>query len=246
MSTLFAPGLALAYTSLVVGVHRVSVARRRQRALGYPTLHRLDWDTLLAGLLPEDGAPLPPPTPPEGGPGPRRLAHAVPEAQRSARELLCAIVSGGRVAPEAIAAAGFSGGEARWVGVLARVRSEPRGALEALGPAASVAELALREHLTLRADVNALSLEWEVFASKRRIAQALRRFPDAAPLYFVRALASAQLGWSQAVLDDLARAVYFSRQHAFYLSAVVELPFVHEARPALARACAEALEGQGG
>ncbi len=76
-----------------------------------------------------------------------------------------------------------------------------------------------------------------MFATKRRLAAALGRFADAPTLYFARAQASAHLGFNQAVLDDLARAVYFSRQAPFYLRLVTELPWVAEARPALYQQC---------
>ena len=67
-------------------------------------------------------------------------------------------------------------------------------------------------------------------------------FGDQAALYFIRARASSLLGFTGAVLDDLARAVYFSRQAPFYLQAVTQLSFVEDVRPALVRACQEALE----
>ena len=73
--------------------------------------------------------------------------------------------------------------------------------------------------------------------SKRRLSAALHRFSEHAALYFVRAKASALLGFNASVLDDLARAVYFGRQSPFYVAAVLESPFVEEARPALWRAC---------
>ena len=40
-----------------------------------------------------------------------------------------------------------------------------------------------------------------------------------------------------------ARAVYFSRQSQFYLRAVVDMPWVGEARPALLHQCRAALQG---
>ena len=73
-----------------------------------------------------------------------------------------------------------------------------------------------------------------------RINRALRRFGEHPALYLLRARASALLGFNAQVVDDLARAVYFSRQAPFYLRVVTQLPFIEELRPALMRACREA------
>ncbi|MBL8914616.1 MAG: hypothetical protein JNM17_28185, partial [Archangium sp.] len=90
-------------------------------------------------------------------------------------------------------------------------------------------------------EVNPLNLELVSFGSKMRINRALRRFGESASLYFIRARASSLLGFTQAVLDDLARAVYFSRQAPFYLEAVTQMSFIEESRPALFRACRDAM-----
>jgi hypothetical protein len=67
------------------------------------------------------------------------------------------------------------------------------------------------------------------------------RFESAAALYYARAQASALLGFRDSVLDDLARAVYHSRQSPFYLRVVVDMPWVEEARPPLHHQCRLAL-----
>ncbi len=240
MSLSLAGGVAVAYAVGVVTVHRVAVSRRRALAQGYPTLRWLDLEALLQGVLPP--APFearPPITVPDGGPPPTILSR--PKTREV--ELLEALVAGAPVQAEAFAEAQFSGGEARWLGLLSWLREEPRRVLEQLEATApnTVAEAYLREWLTLEHEVTPLNLELVTYGVKLRVNKALRRFGDHAALYFIRARASSTLGFTQAVLDDLARAVYFSRQTPFYLHAVTQMPFVEEARPALVRACREAL-----
>jgi len=240
MSLFLTGGVALAYAAGVVGVHRYTVHRRRVSAQHFATLRWLDWDTLLAGVLPDGpSVDVAAPSPVEGGPPPRLLARPPsPEV-----ELLSALVSGSSIAPGALQGGRFSGGEARWLEVLASFRAEPRAALARLqqAPPNSVAEAYLREWLELTHRATVLNLELLVFGSKRRVNEALGRFGDHPALYFVRAQASAVLGFTGAVLDDLARAVYFSREAPFYLQAVLQAPFIEEARPALVRACREGL-----
>ncbi len=237
MAGAIALGVAAAYAVSVVGLHRRSVWRRRERAGGFPTLRWIDWDTLLAPVIPGEGEGGGGPTPPEGGPGPVSLGR-LPSGDRR-RTLLWALVGGARVEAPAIEAAGFQGSDAAWVDVLTRMRGAPAAVLEQLSaaPAGTLAAAYLREVLELETALTPWGLEWSVFTSKRRIAAALGRFGHHPALYFVRARASSVLGWQGQVLDDLARAVYFSREAAFYLSAVTEAAFVQEARPALARAC---------
>lgn len=222
MSLLFAGGVAAAYATTVVGLHRLNVRRMRAQANGFPTLDRVDWEALLAGLLPR---PI--------------LGRPAPQGAEERHALLAAIAGGMTVDPARFEAAGFSGGEAQWLTTLALAIPNPDAALDRLfgGRPGTAAEVYLREHLFLRHRVNALNLELSVFAVKRRLAGALTRFADAPALYFTRAQASARLGFNQAVLDDLARAVYFSRNDPFYLRVVTELPWVNEARPALYQQC---------
>lgn len=241
MSSVFAGALALAYTGAVVGLHRLNVYRLRQQAGFYPTLCWLDWDTLLIDVCPLNAAAQTSelPRPLEGGPAPRCLSgqpHAGAVAQH---ELLCRLVAGQPVEPDAFESAGFSGGEARWLGFLTQVRSAPLSLIERFDerPPSSVPEVLLHEWLVLTHHVTPVNLELTVFSSKRRISAALRRFSEHPALFFVRAKASSLLGFTAAVLDDLARAVYFSRQDSFYVAAVLESPFVQDARPALWRAC---------
>lgn len=245
MSLYLTGGVAVAYAAGVVTVHRVAIARRRRLAHGYPTLRWLDWGSLFQGVLPP-GDPLERevPTPIEGGPALRLLARAPTREV----DLLEAIVRGAPVQLEALQDASFSGGEARWLGLLSRLREEPRRVLEELEatPPNTPAEAYLREWLALEHEVNPLNLELMTFGAKRRINKALRQFGDQAALYFIRARASSLLGFTQSVLDDLARAVYFSRQAPFYLHAVTQMSFVEDVRPALVRACQEALDREPG
>lgn len=241
MSLYLTGGVALAYAAGVVTVHRVALARRRAQADGYPTLCWLDWGALLHGVLPD--APRVErtlPVPVEGGPAPQ-LLHREDSVEL---RLIDALLQGLPVEPAAFHAASFSGGEARWLGLLSRIRQAPRAVLEELegAPIDTPGQAYLREWLTYQHEVTPLNLEYVTFASKRRINLALRRFGDQPALYFIRARASSMLGWTQAVLDDLARAVYFSRQAPFYLHAVTQMPFVEDVRPALVRACQDALE----
>ncbi|MFO0600029.1 MAG: hypothetical protein U0228_32260 [Myxococcaceae bacterium] len=242
MSLYLTGGVAVAYAAGVVTAHRLTVARRRAQAFGYPTLRWLDWDSLLQGVLPADaevierevkGAP-------EGGPPPRILQRA----KAREVELLEALVAGAPVQAEAFGEAAFSGGEARWLGLLSWIRDEPMRVLEELEARTpnGVAEVYLREWLSLEHRVTPLNLELMTFSAKNRINRALRKFGETSALYFIRARASSLLGFTQTVLDDLARAVYFSRQAPFYLEAVVQMPFIEDSRPALYRACREALE----
>jgi hypothetical protein len=240
MSLLLTGGVALAYATGLVGVHRFTVFRRRARAQGYATLRWLDWDTLLAGVLPaaatvvERGL-----VPAQGGPAPRLLQRA-PSPQA---DLLCALVEGRAVPSGAFEDASFSGGEARWLELLSELREAPTRVLEQLkrAPTATVAEAALLEWLVVEHEVSPLNLEFAAFASKRRLGKLFRRFGDQPALYFARARASGLLGFTAAVLDDLARAVYFSNGEPFYLEAVTQLAFVEDARPALMRACRDRL-----
>lgn len=235
MSLLFAGGVAIAYATTVIGLHRLNVRRMRAQAGGFPTLQRLDWQSLLAGLLPKAEGAVPD--------GPDELPPVLrgsPTKEVEARHaMLTAIVSGTSVDPARFESAGFSGGESQWLTTLALAQPRPQEALDRLfssRPGTS-AEVYLREHLFLRHRVNPVNLELSVFATKRRLASALGRFADAPTLYFARAQASALLGFNQSVLDDLARAVYFSRHDPFYLKVVTELPWVGEARPALYQQC---------
>lgn len=239
MSVGFTGGVAIVYASTVIGLHRLNVRRMRAQAGGFPTLQRLDWQSLLFGLLPPS-APARPDAPAQLPP----ILRAPPASGAEARHaILTALVIGAEVDPLGFEAAGFSGGESQWLTTLALVQSRPEAALNRLfssRPGTS-AEVYLREHLFLRRRLHLFNLELAVFAAKRRLAAALGRFADAPTLYFVRAQASARLGFNASVLDDLARAVYFSRNAPFYLRVVTELPWVAEARPALYQQCIQLL-----
>lgn len=213
-----ASAVAGTYAAAVIGFHRWNLHRQRRRA-GLACLDRLDWDTLLQGLVAEDDSP-------------------------ARRALLMEVRAQGRP-PNLDARAealGFTGGERRWLGVLSQLHDAPRRALEQLegARAGTAAEAYLREHLRLRHGTNPLNLEWTAFAAKRRMMLAIDRFGDVPALYFVRAQASASVGLNAAALDDLGRAVYFSRQAPFYVQAVLDTPWIAEARPALAYQCRQA------
>lgn len=239
--------VAFAYVGGVIGVHRLNVWRQRAAANGYPTLHWLDWDTLLSGLVPpstERQTASVPKVPVEGGPTPQlleRVAHG--ESQRR-HDLLSALVVGHRIDDGLFEAAGFSEAEARWLQALSTAREDPDRVLEKLEatPPSSAAEVYLREHLFLSRRLHTLNLELAVFSCKRRLNWALERFPETPALHFVRARASAMLGFTRAVVDDLARAVYFSRQSNFYLRAVLDMSWIEETRPALVQQCRLALD----
>ncbi|MFT3707975.1 MAG: hypothetical protein QM817_10000 [Archangium sp.] len=240
MSLYLAGGVAVAYAAGVVTAHRLTVARRRALAHGYPTLRWLDWDALLSSVLPAaESVARDAPGAPEGGPAPRVLFRA-PSREVT---LLDELVAGKPVQAEAFGEAGFSGGEARWLGMLSWIRDEPERIHDELAARepGSAAEAYLREWLTLHHEVNPLNLELVSFGSKIRINRALRRFGENAALYFIRARASSLLGFTGGVLDDLARAVYFSRQAPFYLEAVTQMSFIEDSRPALFRACRDAM-----
>ncbi|MER2563956.1 MAG: hypothetical protein ABTQ32_24710 [Myxococcaceae bacterium] len=244
MSLVFTGGVALAYTVGVVGIHRWSVWRRRTKAENYPPLDWLDWDTVLSGAwpMPQTRTPLTGVAPREGGPAPRCLSVPPPEGRTAAQSLLVRLTQGERLESAAFEAAGFSGGEARWLaGVSERVEAPVAllGRLQSQPPV-SAAEAYVVEWLSLRHLVTPLNVEWQVYASKRRLSVAIRRFGDVPALYFARAHASSLLGFTQSVLDDLGRAVFFSREAPFYVEAALAMPFVQELRPPLARACRDA------
>ncbi|MHB8874208.1 MAG: hypothetical protein ACYC8T_11020, partial [Myxococcaceae bacterium] len=153
--------------------------------------------------------------------------------------ILEAVAHGVSVDEPSLLGAGFSGGQAKWLRTVSLSAADPVQALERLplSGVGSAAELYLRERLLLEHRTGAVNLELAVFSTKRRLTQGLLRFGEQPALFFVRAMASSLLGFNNAAIDDLARAVYFSRQSAFYLKAVVETPYIEEARPALARQC---------
>lgn len=226
------------YVAAVIGIHRLNIARMRRSAGGFMVLNRIDWESLLAGLLPKatpTGATL---TLSDGGPLPARLS-ATEDTPRS--RLLRQIVLGqpAEVTEAEAQAAGFSGGEARFVHVLSLVRTAPERALSLLETMRSdtAAEVYLREHLFLSHRVNPLNLELASFNVRRRLREAIARFGDEPPLYLARARAAAMLGLNKRAIDDLARAVYFSQQAPFYVAAVLDTPYIAEVRPPLALQC---------
>lgn len=208
--------VALAYTAGVVGIHRGIVAHRRRQAGGYETLRWLDWDTLLKGVT------------------------ATNDEQQ---KLLTELRSGAVVPPHRFEQLEF-GEHIEWLSILASIRATPDVVLSELDGelGENVAHFYLREWLTLEHDVNLFNLELMSFGSKLRINRAFARFGEHPALYFIRARASALLGFNAQVVDDLARAVYHSRQAPFYVRAVTQLPFIEELRPALMRACRELQE----
>lgn len=248
MSVLWAFGAASLYAAAVVGVHRWNV-RRLRNVGGFSALERLDWDTLIAELLPTVPGHAPadvPDTLPSGDPTPARLLMRPAPGAEARRRLLASVIVGGQVDDfeERAEEAGFGGAELTWLLLLRQVRHEPEGALAALEQTrpTSVAEVYLREYLRLTQRIHSGNLELTVFGSKRRLSFALSRFGDQPCLYFARALASSRVGLNRATIDDMARAVYFSRQAPFYLHAVLDTPYISEARPALTYQCRHALD----
>jgi hypothetical protein len=238
-SVLFAALVGVVYVTGVVGLHRFNVWRMRRASAGFPPLRWLDWDTLFEGLLPTNPAVPFEPEPsalPDGSPAPLALNG---EGEDVKRALLSSLVLGNFIDEPQLFAAGFSGGEVRWLKTLIYATRDPDRALERLesGQLGSAAELYLREYLRLTRRANVLNLELAVFGAKRRLSQGLARFGDRPALYFARALASSLIGFNRAAIDDLARAVYFSRQAPFYRQAVISTPYVEEVRPALVQQC---------
>jgi len=240
VSLLLVSGVACAYATAVVGTHRLGVARRRRAAHGYPTLAWFDWGALLGGFLGGEGPESLAVRPADGGP-----ALTIPDdpSKPGRRELLAALVQGQGVGDDRWSTVGFSESEARWLATLALAQRDPAGALSRLERAGADTAPAvyLREHLAVLLEPGPFSLELAVFRVKRRLAAALHRFDTAPELYFARARASACLGLTEAVIDDLARAVYFSRERPFFLRAVVGLQVVSDLRPALWQQCAQSL-----
>jgi hypothetical protein len=235
VSVLFASGVAAVYVAGVVGVHRLNVMRQRRASGGFPTLRWLDWDALLEGVLPPSKAGPADRARVRGGPMPSLLSGMSSRGTDPRQSICWAIVHGDAVDDRSIEMAGFSGGQSRWLRTLSYVKYAPDRALERLtsGTLQSAAELYLREHLALTLRTHPLNLELQIFSTKRRLSLGLSRYGEQAPLYYARALASALIGFNKAAIDDLARAVYFSRQAPFYLRAVLETPYIEEARPAL-------------
>lgn len=251
MSVILAVTAAGLYAALVVGVHRWNIGRLRARASLLP-LTRLDWDALLEGLLPSSRGPYlsgVPESLPTGEATPELLRHEAKDAEPR-RRLLAELVAGTPAGLEDLEAraqaAGFTGGEAAWLRTLASLKVDPLKTIERLEATrpTSAAELYLREYLRLTRETHSGNLELNVFVVKRRVALGLSRFGDAPCLYFVRAFANAQVGLNRAAIDDLARAVYFSHQHPFYVRAVLDSPYIEKTRPALAYQCRHALESQ--
>lgn len=244
MSLFVTGGVALVYTAGVIGVHRWSVWRRRAKAENYPALDWLDWDTLLSGVwpMPPPRVALTGPAPREGGPPPRCLSAPPPPGREAAHAVLSRLVQGDALDTPDFERVGFGASEARWLADLSERARAPTVVLERLQRQApvSAAEAYLLEWLSLRHGVTPLTVEWQVYASKRRLSAALKRFGDVPALYFVRARAASLLGFTQSVLDDLGRAVFFSREAPFYVEAALAMSFVEEQRPPLARACRDA------
>ncbi len=248
MSVLLASTVAGVYAGVVIGAHRWNVWRLRSASGGFRALERLDWAALLDGLLPaQPGEPLAaiPAELPSGAPTPSILRAPLPAEAEERRRVLLQLVAGpSQITEEAeFRDRGFTGGEARWLATLALVPRHPDRALERLEQSrpTSAQELYLREYLRLRFHTNGLNLEWSVFGAKRSLGLALARFGDQPSLYFARALASSLVGFNRAAIDDLARAVYFSRQSPFYVQAVLATPFLQEARPELVFQCRHSL-----
>jgi hypothetical protein len=246
VSAWFAAGVATAYVGGMVGLHRLNVWRRRRASGGFPVLLWWDWDLLLQGLI----------TPPAADANPKSLLHAPPlllpdrappprclltvtQDQAARRDALIILVRWPQASGlmPAVSAAGFSNEEQAWISLLVQARNQPLLALGALSKPRTPAEIYLHELLDLVHQTTPTNLELTVFASKRRLRDALVRHPEASALYYVRALASSLLGANQVTVDDMGRAVYFSRMAPFYREAVLRTPYIEDVRPALVREC---------
>jgi hypothetical protein len=223
MSLLAVGAAVAAYAAGVVGVHRVAVARRRSAGAGYASLRRLDWATLFHGLGPE-----------------YQWVEFVSPDERGGPALLQSIAMGHVLEPAALAS--FDPEQQRRLSALMKIRTAPDELLDELRsrPPESLSDAYLREWLELERAVTPFNLELALFTSKQRLRVALARFGHAPALYLARARTSSLLGFNQLVLDDVARAVYFSRQAPFYLQVVLDMPLAASLRPALVRACEEA------
>ena len=228
------------YIGAVIGIHRLNIARMRRSAGGFKVLERIDWEALIAGLIPKAASVAARGTLAlsDGSPMPRTLAETDDSPRR---KLLRQIIIGqpSEISEAAAVDAGFSGGEARFVHTLSLVRTAPKRALDVLETMRcdTAPEVYLREHLFLSERVNALNLELSAFNVRRRLRDAIARYGDSPPLYFARARAAAILGLNRRAIDDLARAVYFSQQAPFYVAAVLDTPYIAEARPPLVFQC---------
>jgi len=111
--------------------------------------------------------------------------------------------------------------------------------------ATTAGRLYLREHVRLTQLTTFFNLELAVFSAKRALGAGLRKHGDVPALYYARALASSLVGLNRPAIDDLARAVYYSQQAAFYVRAVLDTPYIEEVRPALVYQCrSESLRGR--
>ncbi len=224
MSVVWASAAAGVYAAAMIGFHRWNV-RRKRRVADLRCLQLLDWGALLEGLWPSGDGP---------GDEARRALLLSMQTQESMSDLDARAL-----------ALGFTGGERRWLALVRLAKTRPDEAfrqLEASRPA-TAAEAYLREYLRLTSATGRVNLEVNAFVAKRRLLAAMERFGDVPALYFARALASANVGMNKAALDDLGRAVYYSRQAPFYVQAVLQTPWIAEARPALVYQCRQPRAG---
>ncbi len=244
MSLYLTGGVAVAYAAGVVTVHRVDRRPPPRHRAGLPHAALARLGLAAAGRAAARAS---------------RAARALPRAAsredlrpgcwpapRAARwSCWSALVKGDPVQLEAFGEAAFSGGEARWLGLLSRIREEPRRVLEELEvtPANTPAEAYLREWLAFEHDGDAPQPRADDLrgqAADQPLAAPLRR-PGGALLHPRPGQLAGRLHPGGRSMTSPAPSTSPGR-HPFYLQAVTQMPFVEEVRPALVRACQEALE----
>jgi hypothetical protein len=234
--------VAGAYTSSVIAIHRLSLWHRRKRGQGYRSLAWLDWHCLVDGLWKVlEGQPAETVISSQGASIELTVAAAGEEQKR---KVIVDLVKGVPCSERRIVEAGFTESDLVWVSLLAQLKDNPDHVIAQLehGNNSSLRYVYLYNWIELNHQLNGLNLEWKVFQSKVRLGRALDRLGEQAPLYFLRAQAAAELGQNSTMVDELARAVYFSREARFYLEAVQTLELVREERPALFLLCEKGLE----
>jgi hypothetical protein len=245
METWFALAIIAAYAVGLGAWYRLSRVKKLKAAWRWPSLQWLDWESLgmplLRGLELSNG-PSAFALLPDGTSAPRWMTSEVPTDFRQRATLLVDIVTGAlpAFAKEQIAAASWlSEEEKEWALVLAHLRSEPLTALKLLRKAHLdwPEAIALKHQLSLLYQLNAFNRELICFIALRGLGRAKKRFEQSSILFFVEALALAQLGMNESATNSLARAVYFSREVPFYTRAVLALPHLRETRPELVRQC---------
>jgi hypothetical protein len=206
--------IAIAYVVGVIGIHRLILRHRIGRAQNQGTLAKIDWHFLVEQL------------------------ESVESEHHE--KLLAAFTSNDQKE-----LAHFENKyQSDYFVLLKDLVRDPSTTLRKLeeSTAKTAQEVYLWSHLTLDLSVTLFNREWLSFRVKYRLNQAIERFGNIPALYFSRARASSLIALHASMVDDLGRAVYFSNNGEFYLSAVTQWPFVAQFRPALDKACRDAMQ----